>query len=124
MRVNPLTVDAYIAGCPEDVQSLLQKIRETIRQAAPEAQEKISYGMPTFYLHGNLVHFAAHKKHIGFYPAPSGIEAFAEALAPYETSKGAVQFPLEQPIPFDLIREITLLRVGENQAMAAAKKKK
>ena len=124
MRINPLTIDAYIAGCPAEVQALLQKIRETIHQAAPDAQEKISYGMPTFYLHGNLVHFAAHKKHIGFYPAPSGVEAFAEALAPYETSKGAVQFPLERPIPFDLIREITLFRVGENQAKAAAKKKK
>ncbi|NMC52473.1 MAG: hypothetical protein GYA48_02420 [Chloroflexi bacterium] len=124
MQVNPLTIDAYIAGCPAEVQALLQNIRETIRQAAPEAQEKISYGMPTFFLHGNLVHFAAHKKHIGFYPAPSGIETFAEALAPYETSKGAVQFPLERSIPFDLIREITLFRVGENQAKAAAKKKK
>ena len=110
------SIDAYIAGFSPEIQTLLQQVRETIHQAAPDAQEKISYGMPTFYLNGNLVHFAAYKKHLGFYPAPSGIEQFKEALADYVNSKGAIQFPLERPVPFDLIREITLFRVGENLA--------
>ena len=93
----PKTIDEYIAGFPLDVQDILQKIRATIRQAAPEAQEKISYQMPTFALNGNLVHFAAFKNHIGFYPIPSGIEAFKEDLSPYKQGKGSVQFPLDQP---------------------------
>ena len=116
ISLPPASIDAYIAGFSPEIQILLQQVRETIHQAAPDAQEKISYGMPTFYLNGNLVHFAAYKKHLGFYPAPSGIEQFKEALADYVTSKGAIQFPLERPIPFDLIREITLFRVGENLA--------
>lgn len=117
----PQTIDQYIAGFPEDVQQILQQIRQTIRAAAPEAQEAISYQMPTFKLHGNLVHFAVHKKHIGFYPAPSGIEAFKEELAPFASSKGAVQFPLDQPIPYDLISKITAFRAGQNREQAAAK---
>ena len=116
ISLPPASIDAYIAGFSPEIQILLQQVRETIHQAAPDAQEKISYGMPTFYLNGNLVHFAAYKQHLGFYPAPSGIEQFKEALADYVTSKGAIQFPLERPIPFDLIREITLFRVGENLA--------
>jgi uncharacterized protein YdhG (YjbR/CyaY superfamily) len=112
----PATIDEYIAAFPPEIQSLLAQVRETIRQAAPDAKEKISYGMPTFYLNGNLVHFAAYKKHIGFYPAPSGIKNYKDALAKYKTSKGAIQFPLGQPIPFELIREITLYRVRENMA--------
>jgi len=97
-------------------------LRAAIRAAAPDAEEKISYQMPTFALHGNLVHFAAHPHHIGFYPAPSGIAAFAEELAPYKSSKGAVQFPLDQPLPLDLIRRIVEFRVEENRAAAQARR--
>ena len=85
-----------------------------IKEAAPEATEKISYQMPTFYLHGNLVHFAAYKKHIGFYLSPSGIEAFKEEISSYKWAKGSVQFPLDKPIPYELIRKITIYRVKEN----------
>jgi uncharacterized protein YdhG (YjbR/CyaY superfamily) len=108
------TIDEYIAGFPEDIREILEKVRETIRQAAPEATEKISYQMPTFYLNGNLVHFAAFKKHIGLYPAPSGVAAFQEELAPYVKAKGSIQFPLDKPIPYDLIARITAFRVQEN----------
>jgi uncharacterized protein YdhG (YjbR/CyaY superfamily) len=107
------TIDEYINTFPEDVQTILQDLRHTIRQAAPGAKEAISYQMPTFKLNGNLVHFAAYKKHIGFYPAPSGIEAFKEDLAPYKYSKGAIQFPIETPIPHDLVRKIVQFRVAE-----------
>jgi uncharacterized protein YdhG (YjbR/CyaY superfamily) len=110
----PESIDAYIAQFPVDLQEKLQQIRVVIKQAAPDASEKISYQMPTFYLHGNLVHFAAFKQHIGYYPAPSGIENFSAELAIYKTSKGAIQFPLDQPIPFDLIRAIVEFRVAEN----------
>jgi uncharacterized protein YdhG (YjbR/CyaY superfamily) len=112
----PKTIDEYIAGFPPDVQDILQKIRLTIHQAAPEAQEAISYQMPTFKLNGNLVHFAAFKKHIGFYPVPSVIEAFKDELSAYHQGKGSVQFPLDQPIPYDLIRRIVQFRVQENLA--------
>jgi uncharacterized protein YdhG (YjbR/CyaY superfamily) len=111
---NPATIDAYIAQFPGEVQEVLQKIRSLIHETAPEAAEKISYGMPTFYLKGNLVHFAGFKSHIGFYPIPSGIEAFKDELAQYKTGKGSVQFPLDQPIPYDLIRRIVIFRVQEN----------
>ena len=104
-------IDEYIAGFPEDVQLILQRIRVIIHEAAPEAGETINYGIPTFTLNGNLVHFAAFKKHIGFYPTPSGIEKFKNELSVYEGAKGSVQFPLDQPIPYDLIREIVLFRV-------------
>jgi uncharacterized protein YdhG (YjbR/CyaY superfamily) len=110
----PESIDAYIAQFPAEIREKLQQIRVVIKQAAPDASEKISYQMPTFYLHGNLVHFAAFKQHIGFYPAPSGIENFSEELAAYKTSKGAIQFPLDQPIPFDLVRAIVEFRVAEN----------
>jgi uncharacterized protein YdhG (YjbR/CyaY superfamily) len=120
----PQTIDEYIAGFPDDVQQILQQIRQTTREAAPEAQEVISYQMPTFKLHGNLVHFAAYKKHVGFYPAPSGIEAFKDELAPYASSKGAVQFPLDQPMPCNLISRIVIFRVAENLARAEAKRQK
>lgn len=120
----PTTIDDYIAQFPPDIQAILQRIRQTIHQAAPEATEKISYQMPTFYLHGNLVHFAAFTRHIGFYPTPTGIEEFAQDLAPYKGAKGSVQFPLDQPIPYDLMRRITLFRVKENMAKAAAKSRK
>jgi uncharacterized protein YdhG (YjbR/CyaY superfamily) len=111
---TPQTIDEYIAGFPPEIQLLLQRIRAIIRQAAPAATEKISYQMPTFYLKGNLVHFAAFKNHIGFYPAPTGLEAFQAEIAQYKHSKGAVQFPLDRPLPEDLIRRIVEYRVGEN----------
>jgi len=115
-------IDEYIALYPPEVQAILQQVRQTIRAVVPEAQEAIAYGIPTFKLQGNLVHFAAYKKHIGFYPAPSGLEAFKTELVGYKGSKGAVQFPLDQPIPYDLIRRITLFRVEENMRRAAAKR--
>jgi uncharacterized protein YdhG (YjbR/CyaY superfamily) len=123
-RTTPKTIDEYIAGFPPSVQAILQKIRSTIKAAAPEAEEKISYQMPTFTLKGNLVHFAAYKKHIGFYPIPSGIEAFKEELSIYKQGKGSVQFPLDQPIPYDLIGRITAFRLQENLERAKAKKKR
>jgi uncharacterized protein YdhG (YjbR/CyaY superfamily) len=122
-RAAPQSIDEYIAGFPPDVQAILQQIRSTVREAAPDAQETIKYHMPTFTLHGNLVHFAAFAKHIGFYPVPTGIEAFKQELAPYKQGKGSVQFPLDKPISYDLIRRIVAFRVQENQAKAAAKRK-
>lgn len=107
-------IDEYICQFPEDIQKVLNKIRSVIRNAAPDASEKISYQMPTFYLNGNLVHFAAFKNHIGFYPSPSGIEAFKKEIAGYKWSKGAVQFQLDQPVPYDLIEKIVKFRVKEN----------
>jgi len=123
-QTAPTTIDEYIAGFPPDVQAILQKIRVTIRKAAPQAEEAIKYQMPTFTLHGNLVHFAAFKNHIGFYPVPSGIEAFKQELSAYKGAKGSVQFPLDQPIPYGLISKIVKFRVKENLAKADAKKKK
>ncbi len=110
------TIDEYISTFPDDVQEMLEQLRLTIRQAAPDAEEAISYQMPTFKLHGNLVHFAAFKNHIGFYPAPSGIEAFDQELAPYLVSKGSIRFPKDQPLPFDLVSRIVQHRVKENLA--------
>jgi uncharacterized protein YdhG (YjbR/CyaY superfamily) len=123
-QTAPQTIDEYIAGFPADVQEVLQKIRKTIHEAAPEATEKISYQMPTFYLKGNLVHFAAFKEHIGFYPVPTGIEKFKKELSVYKQGKGSVQFPLDQPMPYDLITKIVKFRVKESLAAAAAKAKK
>lgn len=123
-RTSANSIDEYIAALPDDVQQVLHKIRAVIREAAPDAAETINYGIPTFTLHGNLVHFAAFKKHIGFYPTPSGIEKFKEELSIYESAKGSVQFPLAEPIPFDLIRQIVKFRVKESLEKAAAKRKK
>jgi uncharacterized protein YdhG (YjbR/CyaY superfamily) len=120
---GPKDIDEYIAGFPEDVREKLQKIRMTIREAAPDAEEKISYQMPTFYLKGNLVHFAAFQKHIGFYPTPTGTEKFQKELAAYKVAKGTARFPLDKPIPFDLITEIVKFRVKENLARAESKQK-
>ncbi len=106
-------IDQYISAFPTAVQDTLQRIRATIREAVPEAQETIKYRMPTFVLHENLVHFAAFKKHIGFYPTPSGIRHFKRELTPYDTSKGAVQFPHDKPIPYTLIKKITVFRAKE-----------
>jgi uncharacterized protein YdhG (YjbR/CyaY superfamily) len=120
---QPRTVDEYMAGFPKDIQQLLQQIRQTVREAAPEAAETIKYAMPTFTLQGgNLVHFAAFKNHIGFYPTPTGIEAFEAALSSYKGAKGSVQFPLDQPMPLDLIRKIVLFRVKGNEAKPGKKK--
>ena len=121
---KPTTIDEYIATFPADIQDILQKVRETIKTAAPQATEAISYGMPTFKLAGNLVHFGAFKTHLGFYPIPSGLEQFKEELAQYKGGKGSVQFPYDQPIPYELISKIVEFRVTENMAKAAAKKKK
>lgn len=113
MRNYP-NIDAYIAVYPAEVQTKLRKMREIVLVAAPEATEAISYGMPTFKLHGNLLHFAAYAHHIGFYPTPSGINAFRGELSSYKTSKGAIQFPLDQPVPYDLVKKITEYRVRES----------
>ncbi len=114
-------IDEYIARCPAEVQEILRKIRAIVREAAPEATEAIKYQMPTFVLNGNLVHFAAFKNHIGFYPVPSGIEKFKAELSAYEGGKGSVQFPLNQPIPYDLIRRIVEFRVEENRKKSRKK---
>jgi Uncharacterized conserved protein len=106
-------IDEYIQSFPPDVQKILELFRKVIHENAPEAEEAISYGMPTFKLNGNLVHFAAFEHHIGFYPTPSGIEAFKEELAPYKHAKGSVQFPLDKPIPYDLVKRIVRCRVKE-----------
>jgi len=122
-NLHAKTIDEYIAACPEFVQPILQKLRMTIHKAAPQAEEAIKYAIPTFVLHGNLVHFAAFKNHIGFYPAPSGIKAFKKELAAYKTSKGAIQFPIDKPLPLALISKIVKFRVKENLAKALVKKK-
>jgi uncharacterized protein YdhG (YjbR/CyaY superfamily) len=118
-----LTVDDYIASFSKDVQELLQEVRATIKQVAPEVEETISYAIPTFKLHGNLVHYAAFKNHIGFYPIPSGLEAFKEELSKYKGGKGSVQFPLDKPMPLDLIRKIVKFRVKENEEKVLKKKR-
>ena len=123
-KVTFETIDEYIATFPEDIQAILEALRATIRAAAPEAEERISYQMPTFALHGNLVHFAALKNHIGFYPTSSGIAAFEQELSKYEGTKGAVRFPNDQPLPMDLISRIVKFRVAENRNRAAAKASK
>lgn len=119
---NPTTIDEYIAQFPEDVQRILTQIRAVIREAAPDAVEKISYQMPGFHLHGSLVWFGAYKRHIGFYPSGAGIEAFKEEISAYKWSKGAVQFPLDQPMPYELISRIVRFRVAENLRKAAVQK--
>ena len=108
------TTDEYIAQFPPDVREKLQQMRAVMKEAAPDAVEKISYQMPTLYLNGNLVHFAAYARHIGFYPAPSGIEAFKEELSQFKGAKWSVHFPLDQPLPMDLISRIVRFRVTEN----------
>ncbi|AFD07177.1 iron chaperone [Solitalea canadensis] len=116
---KPINTDEYIAGFPESTQKLLQQIRKAIQKAAPEAEEIISYGIPTFYLKGNLVHFAGYNKHIGFYPGAGGIATFKEQLSAYKGAKGSVQFPLDQPLPLDLVTEIVKFRVQQNLEKAA-----
>jgi uncharacterized protein YdhG (YjbR/CyaY superfamily) len=125
MKAAPAAnINEYIALFPKEVQEILEKLRATIKKAAPEAKETINYAIPTFTLEGNLVHFAAFKNHIGFYPAPSGIEAFKKELSAYEGAKGSVQFPMDKPLPWSLVTRIVKFRVKENQERAKHKKKK
>jgi uncharacterized protein YdhG (YjbR/CyaY superfamily) len=116
------TVDAYISGFPVDVQVVLEQVRSAIRKAAPQAEETIAYGMPAYRLNGPLVYFAAFKHHLGFYATPTGHEAFAKELANYKQGKGSVQFPLDEPIPIDLITKIVKFRVKENLEKGTKKK--
>ncbi len=118
------TVDDYIASFPTNVQHMLRELRRAIKEAAPDAEETISYGMPAFKLNGILVYFAAHKNHIGFYPTASGIRAFEDKLSAYKHSKGTVQFPLGEQIPFDTVREIVRFRVKENLGKSKKRSKK
>ncbi len=123
MKTNPAaptTIDEYIAGFPPEVQAVLQKIRATVRKAAPGAQETIKYRMPTFTLNGNLIHFAAFQHHIGLYPTPTGIEEFKQELSKYEGGKGSIQFPLDKQIPYGLISRIVKFRVKEMQGKGGA----
>lgn len=123
-QTTPTNIDEYMAGFPNEVREILEKIRMTIREVAPDADETIKYGIPTFTLKGNLVHFAAYKKHIGFYPTPSGIEEFKIELSAYEGAKGSVKFPIDKTIPYELIRKIVAFSVKENLERAKAKGKK
>jgi uncharacterized protein YdhG (YjbR/CyaY superfamily) len=108
------TIDEYIRIFPPDIQNILEQIREIIHEIVPEAEETIKYGIPTFTLNGNLVHFGAYQSHIGFYPTPSAIEAFEKELFPYEHSKGTIRFPIDKPVPFDLLRRMVRFRVKES----------
>jgi uncharacterized protein YdhG (YjbR/CyaY superfamily) len=116
------TIDEYIETFAPSIQQTLSEIRNFIKREVPEATEKISYGMPTFYLNGNLVHFAAFKDHYGFFPSPSGIDAFEKELALYRTGKGTLQFPLNKPIPWDIIQKVIQFRVKENLEKGKNKK--
>ncbi len=119
---KPINMNEYIAGFPKDVQEILEQIRATIRKAAPAASETIKYAMPTFTLNGNLVHFAAFKNHIGFYPAPTENEEFKKELSGYKTGRGSVQFPIDKPMPLNLITKIVMLEVKKH--LERAKKNK
>ncbi|MEH7346321.1 DUF1801 domain-containing protein [Bacillus sp. JJ1532] len=120
----PKSIDEYILQYPQEIQEILKTIRKVIKESAPNAEEKISYAIPTFALNGNLVHFAAFKNHIGLYPTASGINTFKQELSGYKTSKGAVQFPIGKPIPYELISKIVKFRVEENKRKAEEKIKK
>jgi uncharacterized protein YdhG (YjbR/CyaY superfamily) len=122
-KTSPKNIDEYIADFPLDIQEILKKVRATIKKAAPDAEEIINYGIPTFTLKGNLVHFAGFKTHIGFYPTPSGIEKFKKDLSVYKWAKGSVQFPLDKPIPYGLITKIVKFSVKENMEKAKGKGK-
>jgi len=123
-KVIPKTIDEYILQFLPEIQEILQMIRKVIKESVPEAQEKISWGMPTFVLHGNLIHFAAFKNHIGLYPSPSGIDNFQQELSEYKGGKGSIQFPLKKPMPYELISKIVKFRVAENIKIAEEKSKK
>jgi uncharacterized protein YdhG (YjbR/CyaY superfamily) len=129
MEKNKITyksIDEYILQFPYEIAEILKTLRKVIKDAAPDAEEKISYQMPTFYLHGNLIHFAVFKNHIGLYPTPSGIGVFSSELSEYASGKGSVQFPLDKPIPYGLVKKIVKFRVSENirKAQNTSKKKK
>lgn len=125
MMKKPTDTDSYIAGFPKETQKLLQQVRTAIKQAAPQAEEVISYGMPAFKQHGGaLVYFAGYAQHIGFYPTGSGIAAFTKEIAKYKHSKGAVQFPLDKPLPITLIKQMVKFKLAENLEKAKAKKAK
>lgn len=113
-QARPKTIDEYIAGFPPDIQTRLEKVRAAIKKAAPDAEETIKYQIPTFTLKGNLISFAAYKKHIGLYPAPTGSEKFNRELAPYRAEKSSIRFPLDKPIPYDLVGQVVRLRVRDN----------
>ncbi|MBL8814515.1 MAG: DUF1801 domain-containing protein [Planctomyces sp.] len=123
IETSPTTIDSYIAGFPEDIQRILTKLRGVIKKAAPDAEEAIKYQIPTFVLNGNLVHFAAFQKHIGFYPTPSGIEQFKDELSVYKSAKGSIQFPLDSAIPYSLITKIVKFRLKENLAKRVSGRK-
>jgi uncharacterized protein YdhG (YjbR/CyaY superfamily) len=123
-KVAAKDIDEYIAGFPVEIKKRLNDIRSVIKKSAPKAEETISYAKPTFVLNGNLVHFAAFKNHIGFYPAPSGITEFKKELSKYVRGKGSIQFPLDEPLPLKLIGEIVKFRVAQNLEKAPNKKKK
>jgi len=120
-KSNFKTIDEYIKIFPKDIQKILEMVRQTIKKAAPEAEEAISYQMPTFKLNGNLVHFAAFKNHIGFYPTPSGTKEFKKEISVFRSGKGSIQFPIDKPMPLSLIKKIVKYRVKES--VTAAKKK-
>jgi len=123
-KITAKSIDEYILQFSPEVQEILKKLRKFIKESAPAAEEKISWQMPTFVLYGNLVHFAAFKNHIGFYPAPSGIDAFKQELSEYKGAKGSVQFPIGKPLPYELISKIVKFRVVENTKQAEGKVKK
>lgn len=111
----PESIDEYIGRYPVEIQEVLTHLRTIVHEAAPDVQEKMSWGIPTFVLNGNLVHFAVNKHHIGLYPGPRAVEAFGEKLAGYKTTKGTIQFPLRAPIPYDLVQEIVEFCVNRNR---------
>ena len=123
-QTTPKTIDDYIASFPPDVRAILEKLRATIRKAAPGAEAAIKYRLPTFVLSGNLVHFGAFKRHIGFYATSTGHKQFRQELSAYEGSKGSVQFPLDKPIPYGLVSKMVKFRVQENLARSIANRKK
>lgn len=120
-KASYASIDEYIAGFPAEIQAKLQELRATIKAAAPGAEERISYQMPAFYLKGNLVYFAAFKNHIGFFPTSSGVAVFKDELSAYESSKGTIRFPLDQPLPLELVARIVKFRVAENLKKAEMK---
>ena len=122
--IKPANIDDYISTFPKETQIILEEVRSVIRKAAPGAEESISYAIPTFKLNGNLVHFAAFKNHIGFYPTPTGIEEFDKELSVYKQGKGSVQFPIDKPMPLELISKIVKYRVNKNLEKSLTKKKK
>lgn len=124
MKIKCHTIDEYIGSLPKNVQLILQKLRQTIRKAAPDAEEAISYQIPTFKLYGNLVHFAAWKNHIGFYPTSIGVKVFKKELSQFEMTKGSIHFPMDKPLPVRLIRKLVKYRVAENLERQKAKAKK